>query len=51
MIVTDVLAEIFGYDKDSEVTRELCIRGKFCDLAELKEAREAGGRLRRESGN
>ncbi|HYC60758.1 MAG TPA: type I restriction enzyme HsdR N-terminal domain-containing protein [Thermoanaerobaculia bacterium] len=33
MIVTDVLAEIFGYDKYSEVTRELCIRGTFCDLA------------------
>jgi hypothetical protein len=33
MIVTDVLAEIFGYDKYSEVTRELCIRGTYCDLA------------------
>src|SRR4051812_24723444 len=33
MIVTDVLAEVFGYDKYSEVTRELCIRGTFCDLA------------------
>lgn len=33
MIVTDILAEIFGYDKYSEVTRELCIRGTFCDLA------------------
>src|SRR5687767_1936945 len=33
MIVTDVLAEIYGYDKYSEVTRELCIRGTFCDLA------------------
>ncbi|HVE71906.1 MAG TPA: type I restriction enzyme HsdR N-terminal domain-containing protein [Thermoanaerobaculia bacterium] len=33
MIVTDVLADIFGYDKYSEVTRELCIRGTFCDLA------------------
>jgi hypothetical protein len=33
MIVTDVMAEIFGYDKYSEVTRELCIRGTFCDLA------------------
>ncbi len=26
MIVTDVLAEVFGYDKYSEITRELCIR-------------------------
>lgn len=33
MIVTDLLADIFGYDKYSEVTRELCIRGTFCDLA------------------
>ncbi|HEV7486241.1 MAG TPA: type I restriction enzyme HsdR N-terminal domain-containing protein [Thermoanaerobaculia bacterium] len=33
MIVADLLAEIFGYDKYSEVTRELCIRGTYCDLA------------------
>jgi predicted type IV restriction endonuclease len=33
MIVTDMLAELFGYDKYHEVTRELCIRGTFCDLA------------------
>ena len=33
MIVTDVLADVFGYDKYSEITRELCIRGTFCDLA------------------
>jgi hypothetical protein len=33
MIITDVLAEIFGYDKYSEVTRELTIRGTHCDLA------------------
>jgi len=33
MIVTDVMAELFGYDKYSEITRELCIRGTFCDLA------------------
>ena len=33
LIVTDMLAEIFGYDKYSEITRELCIRGTFCDLA------------------
>lgn len=33
MIVTDILAELFGYDKYHEVTRELCIRGTFCDLA------------------
>lgn len=33
MIVTDVMADLFGYDKYSEITRELCIRGTFCDLA------------------
>jgi hypothetical protein len=33
MIVTDILADVFGYDKYSEITRELCIRGTFCDLA------------------
>lgn len=33
MIVTDMLADILGYDKYSEVTRELCIRGTYCDLA------------------
>lgn len=33
MVVTDILADVFGYDKYSEITRELCIRGTFCDLA------------------
>src|SRR3954470_21480489 len=33
MIVTDMLADVFGYDKYSEVTRELAIRGTYCDLA------------------
>lgn len=33
MIVTDMLADIYGYDKYSEVTRELAIRGTYCDLA------------------
>ncbi|MDP3048065.1 MAG: type I restriction enzyme HsdR N-terminal domain-containing protein [Thermodesulfovibrionales bacterium] len=33
MIVTDMMAELFGYDKYSEVTKELAIRGTFCDLA------------------
>lgn len=33
MIVSDMLAEFFGYDKYTEVTRELCIRGTYCDLA------------------
>jgi Type I restriction enzyme R protein N terminus (HSDR_N) len=33
MIVTDMLAYVFGYDKYSEVTAEYAIRGTFCDLA------------------
>jgi hypothetical protein len=32
-IVKDVLAELFGYDKYSEVTSEHAIRGTYCDLA------------------
>jgi len=33
VIVTDLLAEVFGYDKYSEVTREHAIRSTYCDLA------------------
>ncbi len=32
-ILTDILSEIFGYDKYLEVTSELAIRGTYCDLA------------------
>jgi hypothetical protein len=32
-IVKDMLAEVFGYDKYSEVTSEYAIRGTYCDLA------------------
>ena len=32
-IITDMLAEIFGYDKYIDVTREFAIRSTFCDLA------------------
>lgn len=32
-VVVDMLAEIFGYDKYSEITSEYAIRGTFCDLA------------------
>jgi hypothetical protein len=32
-IVTDMLAEIFGYEKYSEITSEFAIRGTYCDLA------------------
>jgi hypothetical protein len=33
MIVTDMLAGVFGYDKYSDVTAEYAIRGTYCDLA------------------
>lgn len=33
VIVTDLLSELFGYDKYSEITTEHNIRGTFCDLA------------------
>jgi predicted type IV restriction endonuclease len=33
MIVTDMLADVFGFDKYAEVTREYAIRGTYCDLA------------------
>jgi predicted acetyltransferase len=32
-VVTDMLADVFGYDKYSEITGEYCIRGTYCDLA------------------
>jgi hypothetical protein len=32
-IVKDMLADVFGYDKYSEVTSEFAIRGTYCDLA------------------
>ncbi len=33
MIVTDMLSELLGWDKYSEVTSEHAIRGTYCDLA------------------
>ena len=33
VIVTDLLAELFGYDKYAEITREYAVRSTFCDLA------------------
>jgi len=33
VIVTDLLQEIFGYDKYTEITSEYMIRGTYCDLA------------------
>jgi hypothetical protein len=32
-IVTDLLSELFGYDRYSEITSEFAIRGTYCDLA------------------
>ena len=32
-IIKDMLCDIFGYDKYSEVTSEYAIRGTYCDLA------------------
>lgn len=33
IVVTDILADLFGYEKYSEVTSEQAIRGTYCDLA------------------
>lgn len=33
LIVTDMLQEVLGYDKYSEITSEHAIRGTYCDLA------------------
>ena len=32
-IVKDILSEVFGYDKYSEITSEYLIKGTYCDLA------------------
>lgn len=32
-IIKDMLADVFGYDKYTEVTSEFSIRGTYCDLA------------------
>lgn len=32
-IITDILSDVFGYDKYTEVTSEYEIRGTYCDLA------------------
>lgn len=33
IIITDMLSEVFGYDKYSEITSEFTVRSTFCDLA------------------
>jgi len=32
-IISDIIADVFGFDKYTEITREQCIRGTYCDLA------------------
>ena len=32
-IITDILSDVFGFDKYTEITSEQQIRGTFCDLA------------------
>lgn len=32
-VITDILAEVFGYEKYIEITSELAIRGTYCDIA------------------
>jgi predicted type IV restriction endonuclease len=34
-VITDILQDIFGYDKYSDITSEYAIRGTYCDLAVL----------------
>ena len=33
VIITDMLSELFGFDKYSEITSEYAIKKTFCDLA------------------
>ncbi len=33
VIVTDMLSDLFGYEKYSEITSEFSVRGTYCDLA------------------
>ena len=33
LIITDMLAQVFGFDKFLEITSEYKVKGTFCDLA------------------
>ncbi len=33
IIVTDMLSDLFGYDKYGDITSEISVRGTYCDLA------------------
>jgi len=54
IIITDMLSDLFGYEKYSEITSELCIKGTYCDLATkvdgelqfLVEVKAAGAELK-----
>jgi predicted type IV restriction endonuclease len=39
-VITDVLQEVFGYDKYQDITSEYAIRGTYCDLAILDDHRK-----------
>jgi predicted type IV restriction endonuclease len=39
-VITDVLQDIFGYDKYVDVTSEYAIRGTYCDLAILDDRKK-----------
>jgi len=42
-VVTDILQDIFGYDKYKEITSEFAIRGTYCDLAIIDSRNKKSG--------
>jgi predicted type IV restriction endonuclease len=41
-VITDILQDIFGYDKYSDITSEYAIKGTYCDLAILDAHKKIG---------
>jgi predicted type IV restriction endonuclease len=41
-VITDMLQDIFGYDKYSDITSEYAIKGTYCDLAILDAHKKIG---------
>ncbi|MDR2039052.1 MAG: type I restriction enzyme HsdR N-terminal domain-containing protein [Bacteroidales bacterium] len=41
-VITDILQDIFGYDKYSDITSEYAIKGTYCDLAILDVHKKIG---------
>ena len=39
-LITDILQDVFGYDKYSDITSEYAIRGTYCDLAILDDRKK-----------